>query len=58
MLIIIHLFTCYRPQTWARKQALRIVAERDAAYEAAAARGEVVEEEEAGDVVINWKPLM
>ena len=50
--------TCYRPQTWARKQALRIVAEQDAAYEAAAARGEVVEEEEAGDVVINWKPLM
>ncbi|XP_073228333.1 uncharacterized protein [Porites lutea] len=47
-----------KPQTWARKQALRIVAERDAAYEAAAARGEVVEEEEAGDVVINWKPLM
>lgn len=57
-MLIIHIFTCYRPQTWARKQALRIVAERDAAYEAAAARGEVVEEEEAGDVVINWKPLM
>ena len=51
-------FLLFRPQTWARKQALRIVAERDAAEAEAAARGEIVEEEDMGDVVINWKPLM
>lgn len=50
-------FLLCRPQTWARKQALRIVAERDAAYAEALAKGEV-EEEVTGDVVMNWKPLM
>ena len=34
------------------------MAERDAAEAEAAARGEVVEEEDVGDVVMNWKPLM
>lgn len=48
----------FRPQTWAKKQALRIVAERDAAEAEAAAKGELVEEEDTGDIVINWKPLM
>ncbi|XP_074610570.1 uncharacterized protein LOC141864634 [Acropora palmata] len=47
-----------KPQTWAKKQALRIVAERDAAEAEAAARGELVEEEDTSDIVINWKPLM
>ena len=50
-------FFPFRPQTWAKKQAMRIVAERDAAEAEAAARGELVEED-TGDIVINWKPLM
>jgi len=54
----VNAFLLFRPQTWARKQALRIVAERDAAEAEAATRGEIVEEEDMGDVVINWKPLM